>query len=228
MATSGTATFNPDVNEIIEEAYERAGIEMRSGYDLRTARRSLNIMAAEWSNRGLNLWTVEPGTQALTAGTASYDLPADTIDIIEHVLRTNSGNSSTQNDRQLNRISVSSYASIPNKLTQAQPIQIYVDRLATPKMWLWPVPDSAQSYSVIYWRLRRVQDSGSIGSYTMDIPSRFIPAMVAGLAFHLTMKRPELVSRVIPLKQYYDEQFALAADEDRDRAPVRFVPQVGL
>jgi len=227
MATSGTATFNPDLGEIIEEAYERAGIEMRSGYDMRTARRSLNILVSEWANRGLNLWTVEIGTQTLTAGTASYALPADTIDLIEHVIRTSSGDQNAQNDRQLNRISIASRATIPNKLSRGVPLQIYVDRQATPTFYLWPVPDSVSTYTVIYWRLRRIQDTGTGSTNTMDIPSRFIPALVAGLAFHLAMKKPELVSRVIPLKQYYDEQFMLAAEEDRDRASVSFTPYIG-
>jgi len=147
MATSGTAAFNPEIVEIVEEAYERCGLELRSGYDLKTARRSLDIMAAEWSNKGINLWTVESGTVSLTTGTATYTLPADTIDLLETVIRTGSG--SNQQDLSINRISVSTYATIPNKNNQGRPIQIYVDRQATPKVSVWPTPDSSATYTLV-------------------------------------------------------------------------------
>jgi len=225
MATSGTQTFNPDIAEICEEAFERCGLEMRSGYDLRTARRSLNIMSAEWSNRGLNLWTVEEGTQTLTSGTATYTLPASTIDLLEHVIRTGSGTS--QSDLSLNRISVSTYATITSKNSTGRPVQIYIDRQATPVFSVWPVPDDANTYTVVYWRLKRIDDAGSAASNTMDIPSRFIPCIVAGLAYNIGLKRPEVdLNRVALLKAAYEEQFTLAADEDRDRSSVQFAPNI--
>ena len=225
MATSGTATFNPEIVEIVEEAYERCGLELRSGYDLKTARRSLDIMAAEWSNKGINLWTVESGTVALTTGTATYTLPADTIDLLETVIRTGSG--SSQQDLSINRISVSTYATIPNKNNQGRPIQIYVDRQATPKVSVWPTPDSSATYTLVYWRLRRIEDAGRAGSNTYDVPSRFIPCLVAGLAYHIATKRPEVgLDRVTFLKAAYDEQFTLAADEDRDKSSINFAPNI--
>ena len=225
MATSGTATFNPEIVEIVEEAYERCGLELRSGYDLKTARRSLDIMAAEWSNKGINLWTVESGTLSLTTGTATYTLPADTIDLLETVIRTGSG--SNQQDLSINRISVSTYATIPNKNNQGRPIQIYVDRQATPKVSVWPTPDSSTTYTLAYWRLRRIEDAGRAGSNTYDVPSRFIPCLVAGLAYHIAIKRPEVgLDRVTFLKAAYDEQFTLAADEDRDKSSINFAPNI--
>ncbi len=225
MATSGTATFNPEIVEIVEEAYERCGLELRSGYDLKTARRSLDIMAAEWSNKGINLWTVESGTLSLTTGTATYTLPADTIDLLETVIRTGSG--SNQQDLSINRISVSTYATIPNKNNQGRPIQIYVDRQATPKVSVWPTPDSSATYTLAYWRLRRIEDAGRAGSNTYDVPSRFIPCLVAGLAYHIATKRPEVgLDRVTFLKAAYDEQFTLAADEDRDKSSIQFAPNI--
>ena len=229
MTTSGTAAFNPSITEIMEEAYERAGLELRSGYDIKTARRSLNILAAEWSNRGLNLWTIEQGTQTLTPGTATYTLPSDTIDLIEHVCRTTVNGSPT--DLTMSRISVSDYSAIPTKGTQGRPVQIYVNRQATPQFTVWPVPDSSTTYTVVYWRLRRIQDATSganpSGDNTFDIPSRFIPAIIAGLAYYIAMKKPDAADRISMLKQIYEEQFQLAADEDRDRASDRFVPFVG-
>lgn len=225
MATSGTAIFNPEIVEIVEEAYERCGLELRSGYDLKTARRSLDIMAAEWSNKGINLWTVESGTLSLTTGTATYTLPADTIDLLETVIRTGSG--SNQQDLSINRISVSTYATIPNKNNQGRPIQIYVDRQATPKVNVWPTPDSSATYTLAYWRLRRIEDAGRAGSNTYDVPSRFIPCLVAGLAYHIATKRPEVgLDRVTFLKAAYDEQFTLAADEDRDKSSIQFAPNI--
>ena len=225
MATSGTATFNPEIVEIVEEAYERCGLELRSGYDLKTARRSLDIMAAEWSNKGINLWTVESGTVSLTTGTATYTLPADTIDLLETVIRTGSG--SDQQDLSINRISVSTYATIPNKNNQGRPIQIYVDRQATPKVSVWPTPDSSTTYTLAYWRLTRIEDAGRAGSNTYDVPSRFIPCLVAGLAYHIATKRPEVgLDRVTFLKAAYDEQFTLAADEDRDKSSINFAPNI--
>jgi len=224
MATSGTSNFNLDLSEIVEEAFERCGSELRTGYDLKTARRSLNLMFADWANRGINMWTFEQGTQTLTPGVATYPLPADTVDLLEHVIRTGAGSAATQADLTITRISVSTYATIPNKLQQARPIQIWIERLNTPQFTVWPVPDSSQTYQLVYWRLRRIQDAGN-GTNTMDMPFRFIPCMVAGLAYYLSMKVPGATERMQVLKAQYDEAWALAAEEDREKAAVRFVPR---
>lgn len=229
MTVSGTTDFNLDFTEIAEEAWERAGREMRSGYDLRTARRSMNLMTIEWQNRGINMWTMEEGYINLVKGTAEYTLPADTIDLLEHVIRTGAGNASTQADLTITRISVSTYATLPNKLTQARPIQVWIERLRdAPKITVWPVPDQGTEldpyYVFRYWRLRRIDDAGS-GVQTADVNFRFLPALTAGLAYHIAMKVPELQPRVDMLKAAYMEQFDLAAGEDREKAAVRFVPR---
>ena len=224
MATSGVTTFNPDLTEIVEEAFERCGSELRTGYDLKTARRSLNLLFADWANRGINMWTFEQGQQVLTPGTGTYNLPADTVDLMEHVIRTNAGNTTTQADLTITRISVSTYATIPNKLSQGRPIQIWIERLNTPRFTVWPVPDNSQTYTLVYWRLRRIDDAGN-GVNTMDMPFRFLPAMIAGLAYYLSMKVPGAIERMQALKAQYDEAWELAMDEDREKAAVRFVPR---
>ena len=225
MATSGTTAFNLDLSELVEEAFERCGAELRSGYDLKTARRSLNLLFADWANRGINLWTVDTGSITLVQGTATYNLPADTVDLMEHVIRTGAGNASTQSDLAVTRISVSTYSSIPNKLTQARPIQIYINRQAPiPNVTLWPTPDGSQTYNLIYWYLRRIEDAGT-GVNTMDVPFRFIPCMVAGLAYYLCMKLPNALERMQVLKAQYDEAWDLASTEDREKAAIRFVPR---
>ena len=204
MATSGTTTFDLDLNEYVEEAFERCGAELRTGYDLKTARRSMNLLFADWANRGINLWTVEQGTINLTQGTATYNLPNDTVDLIEHVIRTGAGNVSTQVDLTITRISVSTYSSIPNKLQQARPIQVWVNRQApTPTITVWPVPDQSNNYQFVYWRLRRIQDAGTGGTYTQDVPFRFIPCLVAGVAYYLSMKIPGAMDRMQVLKAQY-------------------------
>jgi hypothetical protein len=225
MTTSGTANFSMDLTEIVEEAFERAGSELRSGYDLRTARRSLNIMFAEWANKGLNMFTYEQGSITLVPGTATYNLPADTVDLLEHVIRTGAGNAATQADLTITRISVSTYATLPNKLQQARPIQVWIERLTSaPRITVWPVPDNSQTYTFVYWRLRRIQNAGD-GVNTMDMPFRFIPAMVAGLSYYLALKIPSGAERLPILKQQYDEAWQLASEEDREKAAVRFVPR---
>lgn len=225
MATSGTTAFNLDLTELVEEAFERCGAELRSGYDLKTARRSLNLLFADWANRGINLWTVDTGSITLVQGTATYNLPADTVDLMEYVIRTGAGNVSTQSDLAVTRISVSTYSSIPNKLTQARPIQIYINRQAPiPNVTLWPTPDGSQTYTLIYWYLRRIEDAGT-GVNTMDVPFRFIPCMVAGLAYYLSMKIPNALDRMPVLKAQYDEAWDLASTEDREKAAIRFVPR---
>ena len=218
MATSGTATFNMDFTEIAEEAWERAGREMRSGYDLRTARRSMNLLTIEWQNRGINMWTIDEGTVNLVEGTATYALPADTIDLLEHVIRTNSGNVSTQSDLNISRISVSTYASIPNKLSKGRPIQIYIDRgQANPSATVWPVPDKSDTYVLKYYRMRRIEDAGT-GVNTADVNFRFLPCLVAGLAYYISQKDPQLADRIPMLQAEYERQFDLAAQEDREKA----------
>jgi hypothetical protein len=301
MTTTGSALFNLDFTEIAEEAWERAGREMRSGYDLRTARRSMNLMTIEWANRGLNMWTIEQGALTLTQGLNTYALPLDTIDLLEHVIRTEANSTSNQADLTITRISVSTYATIPNKLTQARPIQVWIQRLSgqtnptvlitsgaltttsdsivlnsvvglassgfirldsediyytyisgntlggvfrgqnnttaathisgtsvfvpqLPCFTVWPTPDGSTTYTFAYWRLRRVQDAGA-GIETADMNFRFLPCMVAGLAYYIAMKVPELQARLDMLKQVYDEQFNLAAGEDHEKAALRLVPR---
>jgi hypothetical protein len=224
MTTSGTSSFNLDLTEIVEEAFERVGSEMRTGYDLRTARRSMNLMFADWANRGLNMFTYEQGSIPLVAGQATYELPTDTVDLLEHVIRTGAGSAATQADLTITRISVSTYATIPNKLQQARPIQVWIERLNTPRFTVWPVPDNSQPYVFVYWRLRRIQDAGN-GVNTMDMPFRFLPCMVAGLAYYLALKVPGGAERLGILKQQYDEAWQLASEEDREKAAIRFVPR---
>jgi hypothetical protein len=170
------------------------------------------------------MFTYEQGTIPLVAGTATYNLPEDTVDLLEHVIRTGAGSASTQADLTITRISVSTYATIPNKLQKARPIQVWIERLNTPRITVWPVPDNTQPYTFVYWRLRRIQNAGE-GVNTMDMPFRFLPCMVAGLAYHLALKIPSGGERLSILKQQYDEAWALASEEDREKAAVRFVPR---
>ena len=215
------AVVTPDLPDIFEEAYERAGLELNTGYDLRTARRSLNIMLLEWQNRGLNLFTIDEGTLSLSSGTATYTMPVDTIDVIEHNIRTGSG--TNQIDTALERVSVSNYAAQSNKNTRGKPSQIYVQRLATEtKITVWPVPD--EGYTLAYFRLKGIDGLASGVGTTAAIPPRFIPCLVAGLAYQIAMKKPESAARVVPLKQEYEYQFELAAGEDAETASIRFVP----
>jgi len=232
MTTSGTALFDLNLNELIEEAFERCGAELRSGYDLRTARRSLNLLTIEWANRGINLWTLEQGSIPLVQGQITYDLPADTIDLLEHVVRTQSGQGQT--DINISRISVDTYATIPNKNAQGRPIQVWINRqsgadypvtgVANPQINVWPAPEQSNYYTFVYWRLRRIQDAGS-GVTTQDIPFRFLPVLVAGLAYHLSMKIPGAMERTAALKAMYEELWQQASDEDREKAPLRIAPR---
>ena len=302
MSTTGTTAFNLDVNDLIEEAFERCGRELRTGYDFRTARRSLNLLTIEWANKGINLWTVEQGVIPMVTGQAMYPYPADTIDMMDMVIRQNNG-TSNQMDINISRIAEPTYMSLPNKLAQGRPIQVYINRqsgqsnpttatlsgnigttdttitlsstvgLASagfiqidsetisypnisgnqllncargqnnttatahntgaaitvqnlPCINVWPTPNSpGNQYTFVYYRLRRIQDAGS-GVYVQDIPFRFIPCMVAGLAYQLSTKLADVdPNRIMMLKAAYDEAFQLAADEDRDKSPVRFVPR---
>ena len=301
--TSGSASFNLDLTELVEEAFERAGSELRTGYDLKTARRSLNLLFADWANRGVNMWTFEQGTITLTQGLNTYAIPTDTVDLLDHVIRTQPNVASTQSDLTITRISVSTYATLPNKLTQARPIQVWYQRLdgqimpttavlstsisATadtvvlsnvvglpaigyinldsetifynyitgntlsncfrgqngttaaahtasasakiyinnvPRVTMWPTPDGSQTYQFVYWRMRRVQDAGN-GVNVMDVPFRFVPCMVAGLAYYIALKVPGGMERLGVLKQQYDEAWMTAADEDQERAALRLVPR---
>jgi hypothetical protein len=240
--TANTTAFNPDLNELFEEAFERCGRELRTGYDFRTARRTLNFLITEWANRGINLWTVEQGQIPLVQGQYVYDLPLDTVDLIEHVIRTNPGQISNQTDINISRISVSTYSTIPNKLTQGRPIQVWVNRQSGqkvgsegatplyPQINVWPSPDqgtlASPYYYFVYWRLRRMYDAGT-GTNVEDIPFRFQNCMVAGLAYMLSMKLPDIsIDRVTMLKAQYDEAWELAAGEDREKAPDRYVPRM--
>ena len=223
MATSGTTAFNLDLNQLVEEAFERCGAELRTGYDLRTARRSLNLLTIEWANRGINLWTVEEASFPMVQGTGTYDLPTDTIDILDFVIRTNDG-SQNQQDISMSRIAEPTYATIPNKNAQGRPLQVYVDRQATrPNITVWPLPNNA-TYTFVYWYLRRIQDAGT-GVSTQDIPFRFLPCMVAGLAFYLSQKLPNALDRMQMLKMEYEEQWTLASTEDREKATLRLTPR---
>jgi hypothetical protein len=299
--TTGTTGFNLEFTDLAEEAWERAGREMRSGYDLRTARRSMNLMTIEWANRGLNMWTIEEGSFVLTPGQNTYALPNDTVDLLDHVIRTGANSVSTQSDLNITRISVSTYATIPNKLQSARPIQVWIQRLSgeiapttatlssaitatdtsitlssvvdlaaagfikldneiinytyisgntlggvfrgqayttaashtagtavyvpqLPAVTVWPTPDNSTTYTFVYWRMRRIQDAGA-GVQIGDINFRFLPCLVAGLAYYIAMKTPELMPRIDMLKAVYDEQFNLAAGEDREKAAIRFVPR---
>tara|TARA_R100001591_G_scaffold108571_1_gene118163 strand:- start:1191 stop:1868 length:678 start_codon:yes stop_codon:yes gene_type:complete len=217
------AVVTPDLPELFEEAYERAGLEMRSGYDLKTARRSFQILTLEWQNRGINLFTIESGTLSLSAGTATYTMPSDTIDLIEHTIRTGTGTS--QLDTNVTRISVSTFAQKSNKNTQGKPNQIFVQRLSgSTTVTLHPVPDT--TYTLAFFRLKGIDSisSGITGTTTNFVPPRFVPCLVSGLAYYIAMKRPEVSDRVASLKQEYEFQFELAAGEDTETASIKFVP----
>jgi hypothetical protein len=240
--TTSTTSFNPTLNELMEEAFERCGKELRTGYDFRTARRSLNFLITEWANRGINLWTIEQGQISLVQGQVTYDLPNDTVDLLEHVIRTSPGQIGNQTDINISRISVSTYSTIPNKITQGRPIQVWVNRRsgqttdavgatpAYPQINVWPSPDQGTLqnpyYYFVYWRLRRIVDAGT-GVNVEEIPFRFQNAMVAGLAYMLAMKLPEIsLDRINLLKAQYMEAWEMAAGEDREKAPDRFVPRM--
>lgn len=227
MATSGTYTFNLDLGDIVEEAFERAGLVVRSGYDYRTARRSLDMLMLEWQNRGLNLWTVQEGTTSITSGTSRYALSADILDIIEAFVRTDAGSTTQQVDQPLSRISVSQYAHLSNKLTQAKPLQYWLEKDPGAIAFnLWPVPDDNETYTLVYYYMQRVEDAGAVASNNMDVPSRWLPALVAGLAYHIAIKKPEVSDRTTMLKELYEEQWVLAADADREKAALYLAPSV--
>lgn len=211
MTTSGSRDFNLDVAEAIEEAYERIGLEMRTGYDAKTARRSMNLMFAEWANRGLNLWTVVQGTTTVTQGTAQYTLAEDVIDILDMVLRRSG------TDYEMDRISRSDYLNFPNKTDQGRPSQFYFDRQIAPVINLWQTPENSTD-QLVYYYVRRIEDVDTLTN-TTGIPFRFYPCMVAGLAYYLAIKRaPE---RVQMMKSIYEEEFQRAANEDEAKVPLK-------
>ena len=218
MATSGTTAFNPDFLTIIEEAYEQAGLHLRGGYQLSTARRSLDLLTLEWANRGVHLWALEQGTVSLVDGTTSYSLPSDCIDIIEAYVNDGS------TDYQIKRIDVGTYSSLSSKSTESRPTQYFIHRTNTPTIYLYPTPD--QSYTLYYWQMRRLEDSGDYTN-TADVAFRFLPALISGLAYYLALKnRDNEVTRAsIPeIKMEYDRQFQLAVEEDRDRSTLKLAP----
>jgi hypothetical protein len=216
MATSGSRDFDLDVAEIIEEAYERCGLEVRTGYDARTARRSMNLMFADWANRGLNLWTVKQATQALTQGTATYTFTSDYTDLLEVVVRRSG------TDFEISRMSRSEYLTIPNKTTQGRPSQYYYNRQVEPQITLWPTPENSTD-TLVYYYVQRIEDVDALVN-TTDAPFRFLPCMVAGLAYYTALKKaPE---RVQLLKNLYEEEFQRAADEDEDRVALKLQPSI--
>ena len=216
MALSGSRDFNLDVGEVIEEAYERCGLEVRTGYDAKTARRSLNLMFADWANRGLNLWTVNQGTITLTQGQAQETLASDIVDLLEVVLRRDS------TDYTVQRISRGEYVTLPDKTTQGRTSQYYFDRQITPILNLWAVPENSTD-QIIYYYVRRIQAADALVN-TTDMPFRFYPCMVAGLAYYMSMKRAP--DRVQMLKAVYEEEFQRAADEDEGRTPLKLQPSL--
>lgn len=222
MATSGTTNFNLDIADLITEAYERCGMQVQAGYNLRTARRSLDLLFADWANRGLNLWTIEQRTLSLSTGVNTYNLPADTVDVLSAVVRFS--NQGVNTDITIDRISRAEYLHTPVKSQQARPAQYYVERTIQPKLYLYPTPDPSTSYTFVYYAIRRIQDAGDYTN-TPDVNFRFLPCLAAGLAYYLALKKaPE---RVTFLKQLYEEEFARAAAEDRERASVYLVPDFG-
>lgn len=220
MTTSGTKTFELDVADYIEEAFERCGIEVRTGYDQRTARRSLNLLLAEWANRGLNQWTIKEEIINVGSSSESYTLAASDIDIISAVVRfTNNVGTQSQVDLTLDRVSREYYLNIPNKLTPGRPVQFFVDRQITPVLYLWPKPNT--DYYIVTNKLVRMDDAAA-GANTLQLPFRFYPCLAAGLAYYLSMKKaPE---RTQMLRAAYEEEFDRAAGEDRDRAGLRLTP----
>ena len=220
MATSGTTSFDLTIEEIIAESYERCGLYVRSGYDLKTSRRSLNLLFAEWANRGLNLWTIEQRTKTLTAGTSSYDLDADLVDILSAVI-TEASDSTV--DRKIERISRAEYLHISKKSTSASPTQFYIERSITPKLYVYATPDAADTFK--YYALTRIQDAGSY-SGNAEVPFRFLPCVVAGLAYYIAMKKAP--DRLQLLKQVYEDEWQRASAEDSTRSSIKIVPNIGV
>tara|TARA_R110000796_G_scaffold157458_2_gene274129 strand:- start:1036 stop:1728 length:693 start_codon:yes stop_codon:yes gene_type:complete len=226
MATSGTHTFNLDISDIMEEAYDLCGLELRSGYSFRGGKRALNLVFLEWQNKGLNLWTVEQGSVSVTEGTSSYTADASALDIVDVFIRTDAGDETKQFDQRLNRISRTEYNHQSNKLLQSKPTQFYVDKdSGSVKLVLWSTPDKA--YTLVYDYIQRIEDTGDVASNNVDVPSRYLPCLTYALAYNLAVKSPEAQPRVPMIKQRYDELWKDVSDADRERASVRFVPDLG-
>lgn len=222
MTTSGTAAFDLQFDDLITEAFERCGLQTRTGYDMRTARISLNLLFAEWANRGLNLWTIEQRQVTMVYGQPEYTLPSDTVNVLSAVIRTGTGQN--QQDITIDRISQNEYLHLPDKNTQSRPAQYYVQRTVPAKLFVYPAPDNTQTYIFRYYAVRRIQDAGAYTN-TADISFRFLPCLVAGLAYYIALKKAP--DRVILLKQLYEEEYTRAAQEDRDIASVYLTPDVG-
>ena len=216
MTTSSSTNFELDVADYIEEAFERCGLEARTGYDLKTAKRSMNIMLAEWANRGLNQWTIEQRTQTLTANDSDYSLETDVIDILSAAVRRST------TDFSMTRISRDNYLAIPTKTTTGRPTQFFLDRQITPNLKIWPAPENSTD-TIVYDALTRIQDADGVTN-TMEIPFRFYPCLTAGLAYYIAMKRAP--DRIQLLKSVYEEEFERAMGEDRDRSSFTVTPQL--
>jgi len=227
MATSGVWNFTLDLPDIIEEAYERVDSELITGYDYRTARRSLDLLLLEWQNKGLNLWAVKNASQTLTSGTGAYALSGEKLDIIEGLLRTDAGNASSQSDLSMRRVSVSTFAKQTNKLSTGRPTQYWVERTPTAiTVNVWPVPDSAQTYVFNYYYMERIEDTGSAGTNNVDVPARHLPALVSGLAYYIGLKTPSAKPKLQILMAEYERQWDLAADSSREKASWYLRPKV--
>ena len=227
MATSGTTAFTLDLADIMEEAYDLCGSELRSGYDYRGAKRALNLIFLEWQNKGLNLWKIEQGTQTLTSGTNSYALPSSALEVVDVFVRTNAGDTSRQFDQRLNRISRTEYNHQAIKLLESKPTQFYIDKgTSSNNIVLWATPDSSETYTLVYDYLQRIEDAGNPASNNADVPSRYLPCLTYALAYNLACKMPEAQNRVPMIKQRYDELWNEVSDADRERAAIRFVPDL--
>jgi hypothetical protein len=225
MATSNSKNFEPDVGEFIEEAYERCGLELRTGYDLKSAQRSLNLMLAEWANRGLNQWTVLQKTVAMVKNTVTYNIDSTNatapIDVLDAFMRETTNNENT--DLPMTRISRSQYSSLPNKSTTAKPNQFTIDKQLSPTISVYPAPDKSSTYTLVMNVLIRMDDA-DVGANTMQMPYRFYPCLAAGLAYYISLKKaPE---RTGMLKQLYEEEFSRAMDMDEERASFRIAPDL--
>ena len=225
MATSGTYTFNLDLGDVMEEAYERCGLELRSGFDYRTARRSLNLLMLDWQNRGLSLWTVKGATETLTPGQGAYPLTSEKLDVVEAFMRTNAGDTTKQSDLTMQRISIAQYSHQTNKLLQGRPIQYWVERAPSGiTINVWPVPDSSQTWTFGYYYMERIEDAGSPASLNMDVPARFLPCLTAGLAYMIAQKKPEAAQLVPILKELYEDQLTMDSDSSREKSSLYVVP----
>mgnify|MGYP003632864300 FL=1 len=227
MATSGTTAFTLDLGDIMEEAYDLCGSELRSGYDYRGAKRALNLIFLEWQNKGLNLWKIEQGTQTLTAGTSSYALPSSALEVVDAFIRTDAGDTNEQFDQRLNRISRTEYNHQAVKLLQSKPTQFFIDKgTSSNNIVLWSTPDSNQTYTLVYDYVQRIEDAGNPASNNADVPGRYLPCLTYALAYNLACKMPEAQNRVPMIKQRYDELWNEVSDADRERAAIRFVPNL--